>query len=85
MKGRGDSEDCLVPSDLAASYMITSMEYPLDDEYRMPPKEKPQVTEEELIVLKWWVTIGAPETEKLSEVEASAEIKAAIQIITGTK
>ena len=79
----GDTEDCLVKSDLEASYMITSMELPLDDEYRMPPKDKPQITADELKVLKWWIEVGAPETEKLSEVEASKEILQSIKASMG--
>ncbi len=82
MLSGGDAEECLVKGDVKASYMITSMELPVGDEYRMPPEDKPQITPNELKVLKWWVEIGAPETEKLSEVEASDEIKAAIQAIT---
>jgi len=83
MLSGGDTEDCLVKSDLKASYMITSMEFPLDDEYRMPPKDKPQITEDELKVLKWWIQIGAPETEKLSEVEATEDILQAIKASMG--
>lgn len=81
MLSGGDTEDCLVKGDVKASYMITSMELPLDDEYRMPPEDEPQATENELKVLKWWIEIGAPETEKLSEVKASDEIKQAIEAI----
>jgi len=83
MLSGGDTEDCLVKSDLEASYMITSMELPLDDEYRMPPKDKPQITEDELKVLKWWIEIGAPETEKLSEVEVSEEMLQSIKTSMG--
>ena len=83
MLSGGDTEDCLVKSDLEASYMITSMELPIDDEYRMPPKDKPQITDDELKVLKWWVEIGAPEVEKLSEVEVSAEIMNSIKVSMG--
>ena len=75
----GDAEDCLVKGDVKASYMITSMELPLDDEYRMPPEGKPQITADELKVLKWWVEIGAPETEKLNEVKASEEVLQSIK------
>jgi len=75
----GDAEECLVKGDVKASYMITSMELPLDDEYRMPPEGKPQITEDELKVLKWWVKIGAPESEQISELNASEAILQAIK------
>ena len=42
-------------------------------------RAKPQITADELKILKWWVEIGAPETEKLNEVEASEEILQSIK------
>ena len=45
----------------------------------MPPEGKPQITEDELKVLKWWVEIGAPESEQISELNASEAILQAIK------
>ena len=74
----GEEEECLVAGDVEASFMITSILLPEDDDYHMPPKSKPQITPEELKVLKWWVEIGAPENTRLSEVEVPEEITTAI-------
>jgi uncharacterized membrane protein len=74
----GDEEDAIVAGDIEASYMITTIELPLDDDMHMPPKDKTQVTPEEIKILKWWIEMGAPENTKLSEVEVSDEIRSAI-------
>ena len=74
----GDEEDALVAGDIHGSYMITTISLPSDDDMHMPPKSKPQVTAEELSILKWWIEMGAPENTKLSEVEVSEEITLAI-------
>ena len=74
----GADEECLVPSDTKASFMLTSLDLPEDDDYHMPPKAKPQITPEEKKILTWWVKIGAPEKTKLSEVEVPEDILAAI-------
>ncbi|MGJ8658004.1 MAG: c-type cytochrome domain-containing protein [Akkermansiaceae bacterium] len=74
----GDEEECLVAGDVEGSFMITSIMLPKDDDYHMPPESKPQITAEELKVLKWWIEMGAPEKTKLSEVEVSDDILAAI-------
>jgi hypothetical protein len=51
---------------------------PMEDDMHMPPKKKPQITPEELKILKWWIEMGAPENTKLSEVELSEEMALAI-------
>ena len=75
----GNEEESLVPGDVAESFMITSIILPEDNDFHMPPKDKPQITPEELEVLKWWILNGAPEKKKLSEVETSGEITEAIK------
>ena len=74
----GDEEECLVPGDVDASYMITTIMLPKDDDYHMPPEDKPQINSYELEILKWWVQIGAPDKKKLSELEAPSNIIEAI-------
>jgi uncharacterized membrane protein len=74
----GDEEEALVAHDVEASYMITTIMLPMEDDMHMPPKKKPQITPEELMILKWWIEMGAPENTKLSEVEVSEELRLAI-------
>ena len=74
----GDEEEALVAGDIHGSYMLTTIMLPEDDDMHMPPKAKPQVTPEELRILKWWIAMGAPEEMKLSEVEVTEEITLAI-------
>lgn len=69
---------CLVPGDLESSLMIELMRLPADDEYRMPPEDKPQMTEGELQLIEWWVKIGAPRRTPCSELEVPEAIRAAI-------
>lgn len=75
----GDEEDCLVPGDLKKSAMITYLHKPLEDDLHMPPKDKTQLTKEEIQILEWWVKIGAPESAKQSEVEVTPEITKALE------
>ena len=41
--------------------MIFRAELPEDDEEHMPPKGEPQLTADELEILKWWIKAGAHE------------------------
>ncbi|MFT5904566.1 MAG: putative membrane protein [Cryomorphaceae bacterium] len=75
----GDEEEALVAGDIDESYMITTIMLPMEDDMHMPPKKKPQITPEELKILKWWIEMGAPENTKLSEVaDVPEEITLAI-------
>jgi len=74
----GSDEECLVPGEVEDSFMITSLDIPMDEDEHMPPKAKPQITPEEKAILVWWIEMGAPEKTKLSEVKVPAEITAAI-------
>lgn len=75
----GDETDCLVPGDLKKSAMITYLHLPMEDDLHMPPEGKTQLTKEEITILEWWVSIGAPETAKRSEVEMTPEVAKALE------
>ncbi len=79
----GEEGDCLVPGDLQSSGLISTLHLPLSDDLRMPPEDKPQLTEDEIKVLEWWVKIGAPEHARLSEVEREGEVDGALHSIMG--
>ena len=72
----GDEDVALVKGDASKSPMIISIELDIDDDLHMPPAKKTQVTAEELQILKWWINAGAPETEKVSELEVPDDIRA---------
>ena len=77
----GDEGECLVPGDLEKSLMIELIHLPEDDDDRMPPEGKPQLTVEELLVIEWWITIGAPQQTKLTDLKIPNDVKSAIEVI----
>jgi len=81
MLAGGEEEECLVPGDIENSALITFLHLPLDDDLRMPPEGKTQLTKEEIQILEWWVKIGAPEKARLSEVKKDPEIDKALNTI----
>jgi uncharacterized membrane protein len=66
----------LVAGDAAKSNIVIRCELPIDDDERMPPDEKPGLTDEQLTVIKWWINAGASPTLKLSEANAPADVAA---------
>lgn len=51
------------PGNLAASPLLLRVDMPSDAKEHMPPAGKPQLADDDLTVLDWWVLAGAP-TEK---------------------
>ena len=77
----GEETDSLIPGDIKKSTMTAYLHLPLDDDLRMPPEGKKQLTKEEIQILEWWVKIGAPETAKRSEVEITPAIAMALDTL----
>ncbi|WP_018626890.1 c-type cytochrome domain-containing protein [Niabella aurantiaca] len=57
------------------SAMIKRLLLPLNDDDHMPPKEKPQLTPNEVAVLNWWVSTGNSFTKKVKELPQTDKIK----------
>lgn len=75
----GEETDCLVPGSVKESSLITYLHLPLEDDLRMPPEGKPQLTAEEIKVLEWWVAEDAPEKKTLGEMKPSADMRRLIE------
>lgn len=55
--------------------MIKRILLPRNDEDHMPPKEKPQLKENEIEILHWWVSTGATFDKKTKELAQPEKIK----------
>jgi uncharacterized membrane protein/mono/diheme cytochrome c family protein len=66
------------------SDMIKRCLLPEDDDDRMPPKGKPQLTEGQIALLAWWIDQGAPVDKKVAELKVSDAIKPALTALTGS-
>ena len=82
--GRGAGGDIIVKRDIEASELIYRITLPKEDEESMPPMEDEAhynpVTEEELIVLKSWINLGASFDMLIHELDVAAR-KAAEHVL----
>lgn len=58
-KGGESGKPGIVPGNAAESWIYGVMALPLDHDDHKPPSNKPQHTEQELAVIKWWIDAGA--------------------------
>lgn len=79
-KGGSEGEVNLVPGKSGDSLMVKRILLPKDDDEHMPPEDEPQVTKEELALLKWWIDNGASETETVATAKKTAEIESLLAV-----
>jgi uncharacterized membrane protein len=79
MLQKGGKDDLAIqPGDAAQSPLVQRALLPAGDDDHMPPAGKPQLTAAEIAVLKWWIGVGAPETNTLDSLQPPVEIIAAL-------
>jgi hypothetical protein len=82
LKG-GSKGACLLPGDSAGSLMIQRINLPLDDDKRMPPAEKEQLSLDEAAFLDWWVSAALPEEQLIESISFPSEQETYVQSIIG--
>ena len=70
------------PGSSQDSNIIVRIELEPDDDEHMPPEGKPDLTEEELAVIKWWIDNGADPAKKLRDMEIPDEVKGILDRMT---
>lgn len=86
-KGGKDGK-VIIAGNAGESELIKRILLPEDNEDRMPPKEKPQLTKAQIELLNWWVSSGADYHKKTAELNQPDKVKAylaALQNDTGQK
>ncbi len=74
----GEGGPIFVAGKSAESKMLKRCRLPLDDDDHMPPKGKPQLSENQITLLTWWIDQGAPVDKKVAELKADDKIKPAL-------
>ncbi len=78
LKG-GDSGSCIDPANAEESLLGKRISLPIDDDDHMPPDGKPQLSESQLAVLRWWLNAGAPTDKTLGELKPTEEMLISIK------
>lgn len=78
IKGGGDGATTVIPSNIKDSLLLVRANLPTDDDEHMPPSDEPQLTKDEVAILKWWIETGASETATVASVKAPADVEGAL-------
>ncbi|MDR0792124.1 MAG: hypothetical protein LBE82_02360 [Chitinophagaceae bacterium] len=77
MKGGKDGA-IIISRKADSSELVKRISMPAEEEHHMAPKEKPQLTEQEIALIKWWIDNGANFSAKAKEYAQPEKIKAAL-------
>lgn len=77
MKG-GEDGVIIEPGNAQSSEMIKRLLLPVDNDDHMPPREKSQLTEQQVAILHWWISNGAVFDKKVKELPQDDQIKPAL-------
>lgn len=75
MKGGSDGANTVVVGKPDDSLAIKRIVLANDDDEHMPPSDEPQITKEELAILKWWIQEGASDSATVAAVKKTPEIE----------
>ncbi len=71
----GEEGKVLTPYQPGSSEIINRLLLPTSNEEHMPPKEKPQLTKDEVALLHWWIESGANFTAAVKNTKQTGAIK----------
>jgi uncharacterized membrane protein/mono/diheme cytochrome c family protein len=74
MKGGKDGV-VVIAGNAEKSEMARRVSLPREDEDHMPPKEKPQLNEQEIALIHWWIASGATFDKKVKELDQPEKIR----------
>ncbi len=75
LKKGGKNGEIFKAGNSAESEMIKRCLLPLEDENHMPPKGKPQLTDQQLSLISWWIDEGANFDKKVVELKQNDNVK----------
>lgn len=70
----GENGPSFVAGKADESQIIERILLPLDDDQHMPPDGKPQATDAETGLLRWWINLGAPEKGTVGDFKPDADV-----------
>ncbi|MES2594374.1 MAG: c-type cytochrome domain-containing protein [Verrucomicrobiota bacterium] len=81
LKGGSDGENTVIPKNTKDSLLLVRALLPTDDDEHMPPSDEPQLTKEEIAILKWWIEAGASESDTVAAAKPPADVEGALAVL----
>jgi mono/diheme cytochrome c family protein len=84
MLAKGGKHGAVVKAgDLAASPLIRRVDLPVEEKEHMPPRGKPQLADDDLTVLEWWVGASVPRDALIASLDLPPSVEAILDTRLG--
>lgn len=70
----GKHGSAVKPGDLSASLLVRRIGLPADEKEHMPPVGKPQLSDDDVTLVEWWVGAGAPRDKVAAATDPAASV-----------
>jgi uncharacterized membrane protein len=77
LKGGKDGA-VIIPNKPSESELVKRIMLPVEEEHHMVPKEKPQLKENEIALIKWWIDNGVSFSKKVKQIPQPDKVKSAL-------
>ena len=74
MKG-GKNGEVILPGKAGESELMKRLLLERQEEHHMPPKEKPQLNDDEMALIHWWIATGASFDKKVKDADQPEKLK----------
>lgn len=81
MKGGSDGATTVIAKNIKDSLMLVRANLPTDDDEHMPPSDEPQLTKEEVALIKWWIETGASDSATVASLKPAADVEGALAVL----
>ncbi len=75
MKGGSEGDNTVIPKNSKDSLLLVRALLPEDDDEHMPPTDEPQLTKQEIALLKWWIDAGASDKDTVAAAKPTPEVE----------
>ncbi|MGN6416833.1 MAG: c-type cytochrome domain-containing protein [Pseudobacter sp.] len=75
----------ILPGNAAGSELVKRLSLPMEDDKRMPPKDQPQLSKEEIQLITWWINAGADTKKRVKELQPDSLVMPLLKSFAGVK
>jgi len=79
----GESENTIVPGDALESELVRRITLPSEHDDFMPSEGKLPLTDQEVVLIKWWIKIGAPQNGFVTELDTENAVSSLVSNYLG--
>ncbi|MEQ9580929.1 MAG: c-type cytochrome domain-containing protein, partial [Arenibacter sp.] len=79
----GKSDNTIVPGDALKSELVRRITLPMEHEDFMPSEGKLPLTDQEVVLIKWWIKMGAPSSGYVTQLDTEKSLSSMVSNYLG--